>query len=333
MVEGVEVVVAGPGRGDLDLLERRHTRGQRFPDPTLELTMVDVQAVADHVVLGRRRIVHDMESALRPERQPVRIDDRRAVRQRRRAVDHEHHPLAWIDRDPQADLLREVARPGAGGIDEPVAGHRLAVAEPGRGDTPAGPALEVDDLGGDVLDAVGDGSAADRVQQHVRVEPAFALERGRRAGDAFDAEPRELTQDIVRRQDDGGNAMRLLERHPLPQRGQGFLVAEQQVAALDEVDAGRLAIDREQLVGLPQEIDAELRDVDVDPGRELLADRARRSHRGGIQVGRVLLDHEHSAPEAGLAGQEVGDGAADDGAPGNDDVVVLVHRCSGSLQE
>ncbi|MNY40968.1 hypothetical protein D3C86_1757480 [compost metagenome] len=79
-----------------------------------------------------------------------------------------------------------------------------------------------------------------------------------------------------------------------------------------------VAIGGQQRAHVAQKADAVGRDLDVDVGRKLLADRASRQRRRSARIGRVALDHHHLAARL-LQGEEVGNGAADDATADDDD--------------
>src|SRR6266446_2948136 len=114
LVEGVVLVVAGPGIYDLDCLEGRHARGQNRPHHVVPFLVLDLQRRAGRVVAVGRRRAADIEAALRPEPGARGIDDQRH-RARRLAtlylliVEHEHRAPARLDRQRDPGQCRHVA--------------------------------------------------------------------------------------------------------------------------------------------------------------------------------------------------------------------------------
>ena len=101
---------------------------------------------------------------------------------------------------------------------------------------------------------------------------------------------------------------------------------EEEVAVLDEVDLGDLAVHGEESVQRLQELDAELADLHVERRAELHADARRRERGRRGAEGRVAFDDEDAAVEVRPAGEEGRDRRADDGATHDDDVGAF--RCA-----
>ena len=98
--------------------------------------------------------------------------------------------------------------------------------------------------------------------------------------------------------DDVGAELGLERMVPRERRGT-CLAGKEEIAALAEPDLRPLAVDREEIAGPAQEIDAVERDRDIHRRGELLADAAAGERRRRRAKGRVLLDEEHAAVEAG----------------------------------
>jgi hypothetical protein len=94
----------------------------------------------------------------------------------------------------------------------------------------------------------------------------------------------------------------VLREHRQPGLGR-----EEQIPGFDEADVRPVVIDRQVRADRAQKVDAEAGDLDVDRGRELLADRARRERRRRSAVGRIAFDDGDPAGEARVARQKVGD--------------------------
>ena len=162
--------------------------------------------------------------------------------------------------------------------------------------------------------------AAERLHQRIAVEPAFAGAAPAARGDAAGREVGKALGEPVPVEMENVGAVPGLERVVPGERRCAGVGGEKEVAALAERDLRPFAVDRKQLADIPQERDAEERDLDIDRGRELLADRARRKGGCGVAEGRILVDDEDAAAEAG-GGEMIGGRCAVHGAPGDDDVV------------
>jgi hypothetical protein len=192
-------------------------------------------------------------------------------------------------------------------------------------DSCAGSALEVRDARGPVLDAERAALASQRLQQRVRVEPAFAGARPRTGGESGHVEPGKTQGQRIRRVELDRDAERALPGDVVGQQRAPRVGREIQVGSLDQshVDAGPFAVralDRELIGRTAQELDAELRAAHVDRGRELLANRAGRERRRGPRIGRILLEHDHVPVECWLPDEKVRGRGADDAAADHGDV-------------
>ena len=98
---------------------------------------------------------------------------------------------------------------------------------------------------------------------------------------------------------------------------------EEEVAVLDEVDLGHLAVHGEESVQRLEELDPELADLDVQRRAELHPDACRGQRRRRGAEGRVALDDEDAAVEVRPPCQEGRDRGADDGATHDNDVGAL----------
>src|SRR4029079_15744496 len=89
LVEGVVLVVAGPGVHYLGRLEGWHALGQDRPDHLLPFRVLDLERREWRIVARRRRRAGQVEAALRPEPDARGVDGERQQRQRRAAVEDE----------------------------------------------------------------------------------------------------------------------------------------------------------------------------------------------------------------------------------------------------
>lgn len=319
LVDGVVLVIAGPGVDETQTLQRRDAVGQRRPDQILEQGMVNRQRRIVRVARRRRRDTRDVVTPLGPQPDAARVDEEGTAAQGLGGVDDEHRARAGPHRqvDPQHGGNRPC--PGAGGIDHDVTSEALAVAQLDGGDPPPGP-FRADELSGEVAGSLGDRLAPERAQQPIAIEPALAGAAKRGCADVLDGQPGKPRHECRRREQLDIGAMGKLEAMDVLEGRHASGAGEEEIALLDKADGRALAVDREELVGLTQEGEAELSDRDVDRCAELLADRAGRQCRGCVRVGWIALDDDDVAGER-LTGQPIANRAAhgtaaDDHHPG-----------------
>ena len=114
-----------------------------------------------------------------------------------------------------------------------------------------------------------------------------------------------------------------LERVVPGEHRRAGICREEEVAAFVQPDRRPVALHFEDGANVAEEPDAEERYLDVDGGRELLADRAGRERRRRPLEGRVLLDQADGSVEVGARGKMVGGGGTMHGAPHDHDVEML----------
>ena len=156
---------------------------------------------------------------------------------------------------------------------------------------------------------------AERLEQGVGVEPALIGQAERAAGQVVDLHPRESGLQLGRRQERDVHAVLALDGVVALEDRDPRLARQEEVAALHEVDLGRgLPLDAEPRVRVPDHLDPEAADLDVERGAELEADRRGREGRRRGAEGEVALDDHDPAVPVGASRQEGRRGAADDGA-------------------
>ena len=151
----------------------------------------------------------------------------------------------------------------------------------------------------------------------MRVERAFARQPERAGDDPLVGEPGKPALQRLRILDHDVGALGHLHRVVGPEDRQACLAGEDQVAGLAEGDVGVLA---EFLFQPAEQAERECRQPDVFGDRELLADRGQRQRRRRMGELRILLDERDRAGKP-FGAQIVGNGAADDRAADDDDVV------------
>ena len=105
-------------------------------------------------------------------------------------VEQEDAPPARLDRQLDAGHRRDLAGPRTRRVDDRSAGEPSAGGQPDRID-PSGPTLQSHDLVTHELDAAGERSLAQRLQQTETVEPSFAGKPQRPGLDIVEEHPRE----------------------------------------------------------------------------------------------------------------------------------------------
>src|SRR6266478_1110299 len=172
LIEGVVVVEAGPSALRLEGGKGRHAIGQRRPYDLVEHRVIDIEILAVRVlVLGRRDAAEEV-AALGPEKDAGRVDNEIGARHLAAAVDDIDEPFAGSHRKDETGKRRDGASLRSGGVDDDAATDRPAVREGHRRGAPLLPR----DRGDSVLH-VGHPEryrlAAKRLQQTIRIEPAF----------------------------------------------------------------------------------------------------------------------------------------------------------------
>ena len=184
-----------------------------------------------------------------------------------------------------------------------------SIVEPSARRTPAtrSPSTQhLDHLADALLDAERSGLAPQALEERVRVEPALAGEAERRGGKVIGPQPRRSAPSARSGVSSStGTSELALHRVVVLERGPARLGRQEEVAVLDEVDLGRLAVHGEVSVQRLQELDAELADLDVERRAELEPDAGRREGRRGGSEGRVALDDHDAAVEVGPPARNV----------------------------
>ena len=162
-----------------------------------------------------------------------------------------------------------------------------------------------------------------RHHQRVGVEPAFAAQAQRRAGQVVHLQPAEACAQRL-----GFEQLHLGPQLALRavvgvQRVQPGGAGQEQVAAFAPGQVGRIAVHRQLRRRLADEVAAEHRHADVLRRRELVPHRGHRQRGGAALVAEILFQHQQPAVEGRRAGQEVGGGAAHGRAADDHDLVVL----------
>ena len=223
-------------------LEARHARRQHRPEALVEQRVLHLEVLAGGVfVLGRRHAAQPAR-AFGAEVHAARVDDQRAAGRERRAAHMEHAALARLHRQLDAGAARQRCGAGAGGIDQRAAGdaachrpaHTPARCRPLRSRC-TDPRLPV-------LGAERDGLAPQRHHQRVGVEPAFAAQAQRGAGQVVAVQPgKALAQRLGVEQLHLGaqRALRAVVGLQLRQAGRA---GQEQVAGLVPAQVGRVAV-------------------------------------------------------------------------------------------
>ncbi|MCY1305749.1 hypothetical protein D9M70_555730 [compost metagenome] len=153
VIQGVVVVLTGPGVDHLDRLERRYTLGQRQPDALFELGMNHLEIVVVDGGIGIRLQRAEEELAFRAAEDAGRIDDgRHLVGDLLAAVEDEDAALARHHRNAQVGHLADLVGAWAGGIEHAAAVDGLAGLQLNGFDAVAGTG-QADHFVVDVLDA------------------------------------------------------------------------------------------------------------------------------------------------------------------------------------
>ncbi len=108
------------------------------------------------------------------------------------------------------------------------------------------------------------------------VEPALVLETERRSGQVVDVHPTESLAQLGRRKQHDRHVELALGGVVALQGGEARIGRQEEVAVLDEVELGDLAVHGEVSVRVLDHLDAESADLDVQRGAELEADAGRR---------------------------------------------------------
>ena len=295
MVERVPVVVPGPFGLHPHRLEGGDARGDHRPDVVLPEVRVDLEIVGLH-----RRVVRRVTARLigpAPVLADVNaggVDGQRQVPvERPLRPEHPAHALPRLHRELHARHRRDArgARPGR--VHHLTAGDAAAVRQhhrlhPGR------PADHPGDLRPHDLHPPLAPRAAPGVEHRRPVPVALVLAVDRAQHDPVQRVERVGRRDLLRR-----HQHRLGPRSPLHGRVRAQHVREPLVRGevhVTEVADGELRhplVPAHALAQGGHELRRELRDADVQLGRELLAHARVGVRRGGRGVGRVPLDHEH----------------------------------------
>jgi hypothetical protein len=110
----------------------------------------------------------------------------------------------------------------------------------------------------------------------VGVEPPLVLEAERRAGQIVDVHPVEPLAQLRRRQQHHRHVELALDGVVALERRQARIGRQEEVAVLDEVELGDLAVHGEVSIRVLDHLDPESADLDVQRGAELEADAGRR---------------------------------------------------------
>ena len=155
-----------------------------------------------------------------------------------------------------------------------------------------------------VRDAEAARLAAERLGERVAVEPALARDPEGAKRNPIQVQPWKAPGEFGGRKQADISALPGLERMVVAQRGRACLGGDVEVAALGQADVGPLTVDRQNLPDAAQKPDAEHRHADVDGGRVLLPDRARRERARRARIGQVAVEHQDAAPK-GRVGRQV----------------------------
>ena len=322
VVEHVDVVVAGPGALDAQRLEAVDTRGQHRPDDLVEQRVLHLEVLAGRVLVFRRCHAAQPAVTFGAEVHPAGVDDQRAAGRARRAAHMEHAALARLHRQVDGDAACQRRRAAAGAVDQRAAADACAVFEPHALDLRAA-AQQLRHARLAVLRAERDCLAAQGHHQPVGVEPAFAAEPQRSAGQVVDAQPAEAPAQCLGLEQLHLGPQLALRAVVGAQRVEPGGAGQEQVTALVPGQVGRIAVHRQQRRRLADELAAEHRHADVLGCRELVSHRGRRQRGGAALVAEILFQHQQPAVEGRRAGQEVRGGAAHGRAADDQDVVVL----------
>ncbi len=325
VVEGVDLVVPGPGPGAAQSVERRNAVRKRRPERFLPHPRIHLEPQVRQVIGDVRRDRPDERPTLGAEPRPGRIDHQGVIRGRIGSRKHKDTPPPRLHRERDPGHRCDLPGPGTGGVHERAAENGGPVIEFGGGDAAVGRSQADDGRRAD-LDTQRHGLAPEGAGQAVAVEPTLARTTEGPEGDPLGRHPGEPVVEIARLEELDVGALGTLDRVHLAEGRCMGRRGQVQVAALHEADIDRpLTIDREMCADVAKEREPELRHPDVLGRRELLTDGTRRQRRRRLSVGRVALDDDDATIEPGVGREEVRDRAADDAATDDDDIRAFDH--------
>ena len=218
-------------------------------------------------------------------------------------------------------------RAGAAGIDDGPAGDLLPVGQCHAAD-PVGVPIHGHHLAAQIFDAVLAGRPSHPVENAAAVPIALVLQIDRAEDDVIEIVERVARRDLVRREQFGfGTGGTLHGLVGAQHAGKILVVGKIHVAVILDRQFGNALIAAHMLAKIGHEIGGELRDPDIELGRELLAHAGIRMCRRREFVARIAFDHENRPVEVRISRQKEGRCRSHDGAADDDDVIGTAFRC------
>ena len=131
LVEGVVIIMPGPGALAFDRLKGGNAVGERGPDHLLELVPVRVKIIVPRppVLILRRRGAGNIARAFGADIDAGRVNDERHVRDMPLSLEIEHGALARLDGKRNAGHRRNISRLRSGGDDDMACGELRSIGE------------------------------------------------------------------------------------------------------------------------------------------------------------------------------------------------------------
>ena len=215
---------------------------------------------------GGRGHAANRVGAFRPKPQTRGVDRQWKACGAVAAIEDIDRAAARPHRQIDAGPFRYSRRPRPRRVDRDIAAQLVAAGEAHRRDTGAA-GFETDRFVDHIAGAGLDGAPPQQLQQAVAVEPSFARQTERPEREPRRIEPGKTALQLVRRQQRNRRAAAALHGMLARQGIAAGFARQIQIARLDEPDL---------IAHGAQKGDAGPRQFDIEGGRELLADRARR---------------------------------------------------------